>query len=369
MMTPVGRLILLRSVSKEQLVSAVSRMAVPALVGPAVGPLIGGFIATYASWRWIFYINLPIGIIGLVLVLTLIPKVKTEERTPFDGRGFLLAAVTLAATLFGVENLGHGLLPGPAVAVLLAVAVIAGLLYLRHARRTPKPLLDLSLLRFQTYRASVLGGTLFRIGIGASALLVPLLLQLGFGFTAFETGSLTFAGAVGAILMKLAAGPVLRRFGFRHVLVVNALLSGGMLMLHAALRPDTSHLVILGVLLLTGFLRSLQFTGINTLGYAEIPQPLMSGANALGSVMQQLSLSLGVAVGAVMLHLAQAWSSAPQLTAGDFVPAFLAIGLLSALSGLLYLPLPASAGDEVSGHGGRARTAAAPPPEIMDAAD
>ncbi|WP_207455256.1 DHA2 family efflux MFS transporter permease subunit [Azospirillum sp. SYSU D00513] len=375
MMVPVGRLILLRSVPRDQLVAAISRMAVPALIGPAVGPVVGGFIATYASWRWIFYINVPIGLIGLVLVLRLIPNVRVEERTPFDGRGFLLAALALAATLFGVENLGHGVLPGWAVAAVLATALLAALLYVRHARRHPRPLLDLSLLRFQTYRASVTSGTLFRIGIGASSLLVPLLLQLGFGFTAFEAGSLTFAGAAGAILMKVAAGPVLRRFGFRRVLIVNGLLSGLVLMGHALLRPDTPHLLIIGVLLLAGFLRSLQFTGINTLAYAEVPQPRMSGANALASVMQQLSLSLGVAAGAVMLHLTHVWSGraaigSAQLSAADFVPAFLILGVLSWLSVLFYRGLPPGAGDEVSGHRSRRkRQTAVPPPEMMDAAD
>ncbi|MFO1048097.1 MAG: DHA2 family efflux MFS transporter permease subunit [Geminicoccaceae bacterium] len=351
MMVPVGRLVLLRSVAKADLVSAMAWLTVPALIGPVIGPLLGGFITTYFHWRWIFWINVPIAILGLTLVTLFIPAVREPRPPRFDTGGFMLTAAGLVGLMFGFETVGRDIIPGWASALLLVLGLACMALFVRHATRIAHPVLDLRLLEVRTFRASVTGGFLFRMGIGALPFLLPLLLQAGFGLNAFQSGQLTFAAALGALSMKLVAKPILRRFGFRRVLLANAALSAVSLAAIALLRPETPHAVVLAVLLIGGFFRSLQFTSINTLGYADIDAQRMSRATSFASMAQQLSLSAGVATGAILLHLTMAARGGGALQATDFVPAFLAVGVCAALSILVYLRLPPDAGAEVSGHG------------------
>ena len=353
MMVPVGRLVLLRSVAKADLVGAMAWLTVPALIGPVIGPLVGGFITTYFHWRWIFWINVPIAILGLILVTLFIPAVREPRPPPFDTAGFALTATGLVGLMFGFETVGRDIVPGWASALLLCLGLVCMLLFVRHAGRVAHPVLDLRLLQVRTFRASVTGGFLFRMGIGALPFLLPLLLQAGFGLSAFESGQLTFAAALGALSMKLVAKPILRRHGFRRVLLINAALSAVSLGAIALFRPDTPHAVILAVLLIGGFFRSLQFTSINTLGYADIEPQRMSRATSFASMAQQLSLSAGVATGAILLHLTMAARGGGALQASDFEPAFLAVGACAALSALVYLHLPGNAGAEVSGHRSR----------------
>ncbi|WP_374466793.1 DHA2 family efflux MFS transporter permease subunit [Ferrovibrio sp.] len=351
MMVPVGRLVMLRSIPKSELVRAIAWLTVPALVGPVIGPPLGGFLTTYLSWRWIFWINLPIGLLGMVLVTLYIPNVREDNVPPLDWRGFLLSALGLCGLVFGFETIGRGLLPDAVVAGLLVMGSIGIGLYIRHARRHPHPVLDLKLLRVPTFRISVLGGFLFRIGVGALPFLLPLMLQLGFGLTAFESGMLTFVSAAGALTMKMAAGPILRRLGFRNVLIGNAVLSGAFIAICGLFRPDTPHLLILGLLLFGGFFRSLQFTSINTLAVSDIENARMSRATSFTSMMQQLSLSAGVAVGAMVLHATVTWSGGMEkIGPADFTPAFLTVGVTAMLSTIIFLRLPADAGAAVSGH-------------------
>jgi EmrB/QacA subfamily drug resistance transporter len=350
MMVPVGRLVLLRSVTKAELVGAMAWLTVPALIGPVIGPLLGGFVTTYFHWRWIFWINVPIAILGLVLVTLFIPAGREPPPPAFDIKGFLLTAVGLVGLMFGFETIGRDIVPGWASLALLGLGSTCVVAFVRYAAGIAHPVLDLGLLRVPTFRASVTGGFLFRIGIGALPFLLPLLLQAGFGLDAFQSGQLTFAAAVGALTMKFAAKPILRRFGFRRVLLGNALLSAASLAAIALFRPDTPHMVILAVLLVGGFFRSLQFTSINTLGYADIDQQRMSRATSFASMAQQLALSAGVAAGAIILHLSMASRGSGALVAADFAPAFLTVGALAALSALAYLRLPRNAGAEVSGH-------------------
>ncbi len=351
MMVPVGRLIVLRSVPKAKMVDALAYLSIPALVAPMIGPPIGGFVTTYFDWRWIFWINLPIGGLGLLLAQRYMPNIRSETRRRMDWRGFALAGPGVGALISGLTLAGTDV-----VASWLAQSLIAGgagllVLYVRHALSVDQPLLDLRLLKLATFRTSVVGGGLFRLGTGAIPFLLPLMLQVGFGLTPFQSGMITFAGAFGAILMKFAARPVLRRFGFRQVLTYNALICAVMIGLYAFFTPETPHLVIALVLLVGGFFRSLQFTCLNASAFADVDETSMSGATALVAVAQQLFLSTGVAMAAFILETLRGHEVGAELAPGDFSIAFLVVAALTALAALLHGRLPRDAGRAVSGHG------------------
>ena len=350
MMVPVGRLVLLRTVPKSQLVDAMAWVTAPALIGPVLGPPLGGFIVTYASWRWIFYINIPIGLLGILLATLYIKDISGRSREPLDKTGFSLMALSLAGMVFGFETIGRHLMPFSVVVVFLIGGGLCFGLYLLHIRRIEHPIIDLSLLKYQTFRASILGGSLTRIGLGALPFLLPLMLQYGFGLTPATSGFLTFASAAGAILMKIVATPIIKTLGFRPILLGNSVINMFFLGGIALFLPTTTHSIIFIVLLLGGFFRSLQFTALNTIAFAEIPTSLLSRANTFYNMMQQLTLSLGVAAGALMLNLTLAWNKGTVLTANDFWPAFLGIGFMSLLSVASFLPLSKNAGSELTGH-------------------
>jgi len=358
MMVPVGRLVMLRTVPKSELVRAMSYLTVPALVGPVLGPPLGGFIVTYSSWRWIFFINLPIGLLGIVLATLFIEDVKEGAEWPLDIRGFVAAGVGLAGLMFGFETAGRGVLPDALVAVLLAIGVLSLALYVLHARVHSHPIIDLGLLRIPTFAAAIVGGSIFRIGIGALPFLLPLMLQLGFGLSPFASGLLTFASAAGALTMKMTAAPIIRGFGFRRVLIGNAAISTLFLGSYSLFQPTTPHWLIFAALLAGGFFRSLEFTGINTLAFADVPPALMSRATSFQSMAQQLSVSVGVGTGALLLHVTLTITGHGALAADDFYPAFLAVAAISTTSILFFLRLTPQAGAEVSGH----RRGGDPPP-------
>jgi EmrB/QacA subfamily drug resistance transporter len=348
MMVPVGRLILLRSVPKPELVRAMAYLTVPALLGPVLGPPVGGFITTYASWRWIFFLNVPIGILGMVLVTLLIENYREEQTPALDWLGFVSSGGALAGLVYGLDLIGRPMMATDVIIAILSVSALLGAITVWHALRHPHPLIDLSLLRVPTYFASIVGGSIFRIGAGALPFLLPIMLQVGFGVTAFTSGLLTCSGAMGSFTMKMSARPILRRFGFRRVLVGNGVISGVSIMLCSLFAPTTPYVLILSVLLLGGFFRSLQYTSLNTVAYADITGGRMSGATSAASMMQQLSNGLGVALGALMLQVARRWSGA--LTVFDFRAAFVLAGLLSLASVVFFARLHPAAGAEISGH-------------------
>jgi EmrB/QacA subfamily drug resistance transporter len=349
LMVPVGRLVLLRTVPKSDLVRAMSYVSVPALIGPVMGPPVGGFIVTYASWRWIFFINIPIGVLGIVLVNLLVGDLKETGRRPFDLAGFALTGIGLASLAFGFENVGRGALPNVLVIALLAVGAVCLAFYVRHAYRVSHPIIDLALLKIPTYAMASVGGFLFRMGLGALPFLMPLMLQVGFGLSALNSGLLTFASAAGAMLMKTTAVRVLRTLGFRIVLVGDAVISAAFLFGYSLFRPSTPHLVIFLALLAGGFFRSLQMTSINTLSYADVPPAMLSRATSLTSMAQQLSQTAGVATAALLLHIALTLRGGTALAAADFYPVFVGVAMISLLSVPFFLRMSPDAGAEVSG--------------------
>jgi EmrB/QacA subfamily drug resistance transporter len=349
MMTPVGRLVLVRTIEKRELVSAMAWVTIPALVGPVVGPPVGGFITTYFSWHWIFLINIPIGLLGIVLVTLYIDPVPAEYQEPFDGVGMVLAGLGVAGLAFGFSVAGLDMLPWPIIVALIIGGAVSMAAYLAHARRIPAPILDFSLLRVPTFRASLIGGYLFRLGIGALPFLLPLMLQAGFNMTPFQSGLVTFAGALGAIGMKTVASRTIQRFGFRDVLLFNAIVSSIFIAACAIFTPGMPVAVLVTILLIGGFFRALEFTAINAIAYADIDQRRMSRATALASVGQQLSISTGVAVGALMVELSLRFRGSEQILVSDFTLAFVVVALISGSSALVFRALPANAGAEMSG--------------------
>lgn len=344
MMMPVGRLIVLRGTPRTGLVAALAWLTVPALLGPVLGPPLGGYITTYWDWRWIFWINIPIALLGVILAGRYIPNLREPEPRSFDGRGFLLLGPGLAGFLTGATLLGLNLAsPWQVVALMLGGATLIAL-YTRHARRAANPLVDLRLLALPTFRISVTAGTLFRVGVGALPFLLPLMLQLGFGLTAFQSGLLTFSAGVGALLMKFAAEPLLRRFGFRRVLTANAVISALFILAPALFTPTTPWLLMAFVLFIGGLSRSLQFTAVNAIAYAEVPSERLSSATSFSAVLQQLSGSIGITLAAMTLE-GSGWLRGTAATdLANFPVVFAVIAALSVASAFLFIRLPQQAG-------------------------
>jgi MFS family permease len=347
-MTPVGRMVLVRTISKRELVGAMVWVTTPALMGPVLGPPVGGFITTYASWHWIFIINVPMGILGIILATYFIPDIRADKHERFDIVGMVLAGLGIAGIAFGLSVLGLNFLPWSVVAGLVAGGVLFVVAYLVHARHTKNPALDLTLFRLPTFFAGVTGGFIFRVGIGALPFLLPLMLQIGFGMTPFQSGLITFASAIGALGMKGVVTTVLRRFGFRTILIANTIVSAGFLAICGAFTKNTPVAVMFALLMIGGFFRSLQFTSINTIAYAEVEPHRVSRATSLVSVAQQLAISSGVALGALAVELSVHLRGDGTLGGSDFPPAFLAVALISALSLPIFWRLSPHAGAELA---------------------
>jgi EmrB/QacA subfamily drug resistance transporter len=363
MMVPVGRLVILRTVPKHELVNALTWVIVPALLGPMLGPPLGGFITTYFHWRWIFWINIPIGILGLVLATVYIENIREPKVPPLDKIGFVLSGIGLSGLAFGLTTFGQSLLPPLYSIGLLLIGAAFTYAFVRHARGIKAPLLNVKLLRIRTFRSSVAGGYLFRIGIGAMAFLLPLLFQIGFGMTPFESGLLTFWGAVGAMLLRPTVPVILRRFGFRHVILVNGLIASFFIATPAFFTTATPYAVIAGVLLIGGFFRALQFSSVNSLAFADLDSRQMSQATSITSVAQQLAIATGVAVAALVLDATRFARGDTALLPADFAPAFVIVGVIAVCSAFLFIGLPKDAGSALTAREKLATTAREPDPQ------
>ena len=348
MMVPVGRLVLLRTVSKRDLLAAYSWMLMPGLAGQISGPPIGGFIVTYLHWRWIFRINLPIGVAGIVLVGRFIPDFRETIRRPFDSAGFVLAGIALSAALFGFETVGHGV-PLRTAGPLLATAVAFGLLYVWYARRAAHPVLDLSLLAIPTFRLSFIGGSLTRITQGAQPFLLPLMMQLAFGLNAAKSGLITLGTALGTVAMKGFVGPILRRWGFRTSLTVVGVAAACSYAVCGFFRPGWPFPLIFAVLIVSGFLMSFQFTAYNTIAFDEIAAERLSSANAFYSTFQQLTLSFGICTAAAALHFSTELTRRSVPGFADFSAAFWVVTAVSICSVFANRRFDSHAGRQMSG--------------------
>lgn len=353
MMTPVGRLIVVTAAPRERFVAAMSWFTMPALVGPLVGPTVSGLILSVASWRMIFFVNIPVAVLGAAAVARFVPRIDRPHPGPFDLYGFVCSAVAITAIVVVSETVGMALIP-PLLVAAIAVAGAVGMgLFLAHRRRTERPILDLDLLRYPTYRASLMGGSLVRLGLGATPLLLPLLLQLGLGWSPAKAGLVTIAQTVGALAMKPVAPGLIRRFGFRLTLLSSIVAACVFTAAPGLFRAGTPIVLMAAVLAVGGFVRSMHFTSANTLAYADVPQAAVSQAATLSTVAQQVSMSLGVSFGALMLHLTR--GSGGALTVDRFTVPFLMIGLTTLLALPLYWRLSPEAGAALAGGSRAAR--------------
>jgi EmrB/QacA subfamily drug resistance transporter len=352
MMFPVGRLIVLRDTPKEDLTETIAYMTWPALTALVVGPPLGGFITTYFSWHWIFFLNLPLGAVALTLTLLWVENLRSEERHPFDWLTFLLAGLASTGLVYALESLGGAAMATSSALLILALSVVSGVLAVFAARRSSYPFIDLESMKLKSYALSIYGASGFRVAVAVLPFLLPWMFQISFGMTAFQSGLYLLALFAGDLSMKGFVIQVLRRFGFRRILIVNGVITAGSVALCAVISPGTPPLLIVAILYFHGATRSLEFTCMTTLAYTEIPSERMGQANGFLSAVMQLSMGVGVAVGAVTIRLvAHAHgheAAAPRLN--DFHVAILCMSLLTLAPVFDSLGLSADAGAATSRH-------------------
>lgn len=350
MMVPVGRMIVVRSTDKPQLMRAIATITWPGIVAPVVGPPVGGFITTYASWRWIFLLNVPLGIAALACVLLLVRNERAEEARPLDWLGFILSGATLTCVLCGTEALGQQDAHFMEALGLIVAAVVFGALAWWHAQRTPHPLLDFSTLKVPTFSVTIFTGSITRIAINAVPYLQPLLFQVGFGMSPFQSGLLLLASATGNLGMKALTSWILDRFGFRRVALVDVTIAGFATIACGWLTASTPLVITLFVVFVYGLSRSMQFSTLATLAFADVPPRQTSAASTLSSAAQQMTIGMGIAFGAMSLRLASLMrgdETGTHYVMADFRWAFLAAGVLALLTLPGYARLAANAGDRL----------------------
>jgi EmrB/QacA subfamily drug resistance transporter len=352
MMVPVGRLVVLRSTDRADLIDAIAYLTWPALAAPLVAPALGGALATYASWRWIFVINLPLGLVALIVALRIVPNVRETSSTPLDWAGFALTGVGLGALVLGLEPLTGSHVSWSTVTVLLTVSVGSLALAVRHLRRSRHPLLNLAYLRIPTFRLAMLGGSLFRLAIGAVPFLLPLMFQTEFGWSPVKSGLVVIAVFCGNIVVKPLTGPLLRRYGFRTLLLATGAASSVTLALCALVTASTPLVLVVPLLFVSGALRSVGFTAYNTIAFADVAPIEMGQANTLAATTQQLTMGLGVALGALAVRAGGPVSSLIGVSRtghGPFAVAFVLIGVVAGLAVIDTALVPTGSGSALTG--------------------
>ena len=351
LMTPVGRMVVLRNTEKNQLLHATALITWPALTAPVVGPVLGGFLTTYFSWRWNFLMNIPIGLMGIWLAWRFIPNAREATSNALDWRGLILSSTALSLTLFGLEAFAHDDLKNGLPMILTLTGLLAGYLAVRHFLKTTHPLLSLSSLNVQTYRiCNLSAGAFFRVSSTTVPFLLPLLFQIGFGLNALAAGSWMLVYFAGNLGMKPVTSPILQRFGFRSTLLANGIITSLSIASCALLTPQSNTGVMVAILLLAGLTRSMQFTALNTLAFADVTAAQRSSGSTLASMLMQITSVLGVALGAFLLKITQTLDAHAHTALEDFQIAFIVTGAIVFFSTLLFLQLPRDAGAEVSGH-------------------
>jgi EmrB/QacA subfamily drug resistance transporter len=349
MMIPIGRLLLFRTIEKREMVTAMSWVLVPAMLGPIVGPPVGGFIVTYFDWRWIFFLNLPIGALGIAMVSRYITEIPGEAPPRFDSAGMILTALALGPLLFGLELVSHPQQTAAGLGLILFGLAMA-LLYARRARRAAEPILDPRFMQVRSFRVSLIAGSITRITQGAQPFLLPLMMQLGFGLSAVQSGLMTLATALGSLLMKAFAPRILRRYGFRDSLIAGGFIACGLYGLCAFFQPGWSFVAMFAVLVASGFFMSFQFTAYNTIAYDQIAPEKLSSATAFYTTFQQLMLSVGICVAAMGLEGAMVARGHATPRLEDFSVAWLLVCGISALAVFWNVRFAHGDGVEFSGH-------------------
>ncbi|MEY8877584.1 MAG: DHA2 family efflux MFS transporter permease subunit [Leptothrix sp. (in: b-proteobacteria)] len=350
MMMPVGRMAVVRTFPKGELLQAMNFVIIPALLGPLLGPTVGGLIVHWLSWRDIFFVNVPVGLVALWFGWRHMPDYRSEVVRPLDWRGFLLFGSGTALLSWLLEVFGeHGLSAAQALLPLAVSLLLLGA-YGWHALRTPHPLLSLALFRVRTFRVSVLGGFVTRLGVGGMPFLLPLLYQLGLGLPAWQSGLLMMPAAFAAMGMKLISSAMLRRFGYRRVLLANTVLVALTISLYAQVGPTTPLAAIVGLGLAMGLFNSLQFSSMNSMAYADVGEQDAAMAATLASTLQQMSMSFGLACGSLVaaLYLDRLPQTSAVAVSGALHHAFLTLAVLTLVSALSFRALRANDGESVS---------------------
>jgi EmrB/QacA subfamily drug resistance transporter len=351
MMVPVGRLTIVRTFAKSELIRAMSFVAIPGLVGPMLGPIAGGLIVAYLHWRVIFFVNVPIGLIGLILVFIHLPDYR-EKWNPLDLVGLILFGSGIALLSYVLEVFGEHTLGVREILGLLATSIVLLAGYGLHAERTPFPLLQLNLFRIRTFRAAVNGSFFTRLGLGGIPFILPLLYQVGLGFTPIQSGLLIMPQAVAAISLKMTMPVIIARLGFRGVLISNTLILGILICLFSLIGVGTPLTFIVPLAFCYGFFSSLQYTAMNTLVYSDVPGESASGASSIASTLQQMSMSFGVAVASLLtaLFIPDRFRSSPAQLIHGIHGAFYVLGGITVLSTLIFSEMKSADGEATSQH-------------------